>query len=1574
MATLIGGDGDDVLTLGGTGSNTLSGGLGNDALFGGDGADFFDFDIDTLTGLDVGIDVMQGGDGNDSYTVDNVSDQVVETDSQANGGGVDIIFSKVSYTLSTNVENLTLVNSAANGTGNSLVNIIVGTNTANTLNGGAGADTLDGGSGGSDTFIVDNALDRIIGVSIGVDEFSTVISSVAYDLSAGFQQNAFIANITLTGTSAIDAIGNGRANVLIGNAASNTLDGGTGNGTVVGDANDTLDGGGGADRMIGGDGDDTYYVDNAGDVVVEQAIPNAGSDTIKSSITTDLRLGNYTNVENLILTGTANLNAIATDFGNAITGNSGRNTITGGAGADIISGGTNTGTAGDRMVGGGGDDTFIIFNANDVVIEGVLGGTDQLAVFTNFSLSSAALAGQEIEDLTLLGSAVFGTGNALVNVIVGNSLNNTLDGRAGADTMVGGDGDDFFIVDELNDFVDEILDQGNDTVSAGFTYALTTFVENLILTGTADINGTGNIFDNTITGNAGSNILDGAAGADSMIGGLGNDTYIVDEIGDFVTEIAGQGNDTVQSIISYTLDANIENLTLGGAIAIDGTGNSLANTILGNAAANTIDGGAGVDLMSGGDGDDFYFADVSGDVIVDTTGVDTVSASASYTIGTGIENLVLTGTTDATATGNAGVNTISGNDGNNLIDGGAGADRLIGGFGNDTYTVDNIGDAVAENLGEGTDTVNSSVTYTLSANVENLTLTGASAIDGTGNAEDNTLEGNSAANTLTGGLGNDVYVVDVLDTIVEGVGAGTDTAVFTSAVAGQTYTLGGNIENLLLGGTAAINGTGDATANTITGNAAANTLDGADGNDTLIGGAGADLMIGGTGNDTFIVDSTTDVVSEAAGGAAGNDTVVTNATFNLSTNAANIENLTLSGALAINGTGDLNINIITGNGAKNILSGLAGADTLDGGLGADTLIGGLGNDIFIIDNIGDKVTEAAGEGVDTVRSSLATYTLAANAENLELTGTANISGTGNVDANTLTGNTGNNTLNGGAGADRLIGGAGDDFFVIDNAGDSVIELGGEGTDTVQSAFAVDLTSGAFANVENLLLTGTSSINGTGTAGNNTLTGNSGLNTLTGGAGDDTYVASSNDVIVELAGGGNDTLIVTVTGTFVIPAFIENVLFAGTGAGNAIGNTDTNTLTGGAGNNTLDGGGGADLLAGGKGSDVYIADTNLDVVVEGLGEGTDTVRSTASYALSDNVENLVLLGTASIDGTGNNLNNTITGNSGNNTLDGGTGTDRLVGGAGNDTYIVDNIRDVIADTSGNDTVLTDITYTLSLASLENLTLTGAADVNGTGNSVVNILTGNSGANILNGGASNDTLLGGDGNDLLIGGTGADIMNGGDDDDSYIVDNVNDLIVDVTGEGVDSLTTTVSYTLSSTAEIEAITLGGTAAINFTGSDSDNTITGNAGANSIAGGSGNDTITGLAGNDILSGGLGDDILSGGAGADRMTGGDGADTFIFESASALLNVDVITDLDFQNDNDIIDLSDVLSGVYDPLADVLSDFVRINNSGGNSILQIDIDGAGAGTAAWKTIATLQDITGLTGVQALVDSGNLIVS
>ncbi|PWT91954.1 MAG: hypothetical protein C5B56_03080 [Proteobacteria bacterium] len=375
----------------------------------------------------------------------------------------------------------------------------------------------------------------------------------------------------------------------------------------------------------------------------------------------------------------------------------------------------------------------------------------------------------------------------------------------------------------------------------------------LVLTGAADINGTGNDLNNTIIGNSGNNIIDGGAGIDIMTGGAGDDTYYVDNEADTVIEHPNEGTDVVYSTVNYTLPANVEVLHLvdGAAAAINGAGNDAMNWIYGNSLANALSGGGGDDILFGGAGND-------------------------------------------------------------ILDGGIGTDVMVGGLGDDTYYVDSEADTIIENSNEGTDTVFASINYTLPANFEKLFLVegAAAAINGAGNDVMNWIYGNSLNNALSGGVGDDIliggagndildggagsdvmvggvgddtyYVDSEADTIVENPNEGTDT-VFASI----NYTLPANFEILFLqeGASAAINGAGNGSDNRIYGNSLDNALSGGGGNDILVGGAGKDILdggpgidilSGGSGKDTFVFhagEASGDIVLDFSGAGGDGDTL-----------------------------------------------------------------------------------------------------------------------------------------------------------------------------------------------------------------------------------------------------------------------------------------------------------------------------------------------------------------------------------------------------------------------------------------------------------------------------------------------------------------------------------------------------------------------------------------------------------------------------------------------------------------------------------------------------------------------------
>ena len=1183
---------------GGGSADQLDGRAGNDVLIGGKGADR-----------------MAGGAGDDVFHVDDARDAV----SELPGEGLDIVKSSVSYVLPDGVEQLLLTGTAAKATGNALANLLTGTAGANELKGGAGDDVLRGGAGkdlldggadfdiasyagaasgvtvrlggqasggagadtlvniegligsshadslwgdsqankldggpgadrlaggdGNDDYVVDNLGDVITETADGGED--TVMSSISYKLTT-----AHVEYLTLIGTAAINATGGSGHDRIFGNPGANVLDGGAG-----------------ADMILGGDGDDTYVVDNAGDEIMED--PSQGTDTVRSSIS----FHTPAHVERLILVG----GAIAG------SGNAAANILIGNAAANRLDGGDGD----DSMRGGGGNDIYVVGSPGDDIVEKAGGGMDTVEAFVNYVLPA------QIERLELMGWVTRGTGNAAANRITGNEHSNWLDGGAGADRLIGGAGGDTYFVDHRGDVIVETGGPDIDTVISSIGYTLGGALELLVLTGRA-VAGTGNGLRNSITGNDAANRLDGRGDGDTLTGGKGSDTYVVDHVYDRVVEQAGQGRDTVESSISYTLAPNVENLTLTGPGAIEGWGNDLDNVIVGGSGSNVLNGGAGADLMTGGGGSDTYHVDDAGDRVVDQalTGFDRVISTISYSLaGQRIEMLVLSGDQALNGTGNALANILRGNSSANRLDGGAGADQMDGSDGDDVYIVDHRGDAVTDSL--GWDTVRSSISYTLDNDLEALVLIGTGAINGIGNYKDNSLTGNDAANRLNGkdgadimagGKGRDTYIVDDAgDQVIELAGEGYDT-VETNL---DSYSLAGTaVEKLVLTGWGGNSGTGNGLANVIVGHFEDDVLDGA---------AGADQMIGGAGDDIFYVDDVGDRVVELASD-EGHDVVYSSVSFSLAGTGA--EDLIVTSSTAVAVTGNASINLLVGNDADN---------RLDGRAAADEMRGGGGNDLYFVDDAWDEVIETAGGGTDKVKSSAQSYELDEKVENLELIGNA-VYGYGNGLANRIVGNDGDNIIDGRGGVDILIGGQGDDVYRLDNVAEAPVERRGEGRDTVESSVSHVLP----ANVENLVLTerwtghGYSDLNGTGNGlaneligheGRNVLDGRGGADRMVGGRGEDTYIVDdAGDTIIEGFSSLETDAVMTSLTYFALPQYVENLTYTGLADFIGIGTSYNNVMTGSTGNDSLRSAGGRDRLFGRGGTDILTGGTNADEFV------------------------------------------------------------------------------------------------------------------------------------------------------------------------------------------------------------------------------------------------------------------------------------------------------------------------------------------------------------------------------------------
>lgn len=1570
---VVANDGDDLLH-GEDGDDVMWGGGGNDTLLGGRGDDLLEGDNGALPSSVHGSDFIDGGAGDDEAHGFARADALfggTGNDLLDGGGGADSI------------------------SGEAGDDELYGGNADDLLDGGQGRDDLIAGAG-ADTLFGGGDDDRLWGdtSAVGANNHGQdlldggegddqLIGAGGDDIAVGGEGDdrlygdaswvtaAYHGDDHLQGGEGSDLLeGDGGVDVLEGGAGADVLRGGSGDDSLYGNTgNDILSGGGGVDRLHGGAGSDLYryslgngtvFISDSGSNILrfgsgiglddirlglgslkisidgtdggvhiegfdpDNPYRSIGIDRIEfddgTSLSYEALLGHGFDLEgtggNDVITGTV--------LEDRLYGLGGDDTLVAKAGNDMLDGGTGA----DRMEGNAGDDHYRVDHSGDVVTEVAGAGHDHVESHIDYRL------GDDVEDLTLAGTARQGIGNDQGNVITGNAGSNTVVGLGGADSLHGHGGADRLA---------------------------------------------GGAGGDVLQGGDGADRLEGGTGDDFANGGYGDDTYLVDSSGDRILEQAdlidrepvtggdgtvrygtitrSGGQDRVLSSATFALGHFVEELSLTGAEAIDGFGSLATTRITGNAGDNalyayrlngrvdnlpgapsslstTLDSGADERLL------DrtvrvIYYGDVAAESRIEADLA--VGAGVALTGGAGDDRLF----------GDWDNDTLRGGIGNDLLYGSAGADTMVGGQGDDTYVVDqgyefsffasdaslfyrdHSEDTLIETAGGGVDTVMANVDFTLGEHFENLTLlddTGAFGQDsgvygeplpsdhhaavGVGNAGDNRIVGNrydnrldgaAGADRLVGGGGDDTYVVDQAgDEVVETSAswrAGSDTV-----ETALDYTLGANVENLTLTGTAERTGTGNELDNRLRGNAAANQLFGLDGADRLDGAAGADRMVGGAGDDHYVVDAAGDEVIEAAG--AGYDRVDSGITRAL---GDHVEHLRLTGDADIDGDGNALANRIEGNDGANRLGGHAGADRLYGGGGADTLTGGAGDDHldgevgedvmaggagddhYVVDSWKDRVQEAAGGGHDSVSTERYYHALAENVEDLALEGLAFSTGVGNALDNHIAANGGANDIFGGAGDDSLDGAAGDDFLVGEEGDDEL--YGGDDAIAWEAGYSEwygDTGLGPCAVLPNhdWLIGG---------AGQDRLDGGSGDDYLAGGEGDDTLYGGDDGIV----GGGCGPY-----GEEWWPREGEG----GYGGGAALGNDDElyggagrDSLAGGTGDDRLDGGTDIDQMAGGLGDDTYYVDGYREIIEipgdggdgsdgdgahgdvdcrpgggkgnEGVGNGEDPPPPGHDHNWNDgsgtSPGNPGSRGGGGPGGPGGRQpGRGHDGGNGNTRSDmdcgadcegfgdftgGDTGED--AGGSPPRTRVIwhaDRVTE--GEDGGYDVVYSKASLTLA-DHVEELHLTGSEAIDATGNAADNALYGNDGANRLDGGAGTDHLAGGAG------------------DDTYVVADPADTVVEEVGGGVDTVESAIGHALSGTG-IENLTLTGQAAISASGDGGDNALTGNAAAN---------VMLGLAGDDVLRGGGGADTLRGGAGGDAYvyTPGNGVDR-IEDSAGA--------------------------------------------------------------------------------------------
>ncbi|HVY85343.1 MAG TPA: hypothetical protein VG943_09430, partial [Caulobacterales bacterium] len=966
----------------------------------------------------------------------------------------------------------------------------------------------------------------------------------------------------------------------------------------------------------------------------------------------------------------------------------GSNTLTGiPSGPILVNGGTVQLEA--SLPDGPGDDTIVGSTGNNFVDY----GDHAVSAVTVNLLTGTSTGGGGNDTLTnILGAG----GSQFDDTITGNNSGNILLGNNGDDTIVGGTGNDWLSGEDGNDSidggagVDTVAFQGDSetgvTIDLNITGPQNTGgsgtdtlinVENLWGGNYAD-DFTGNAGANVLNGNGGNDILEPGAGKDAVYGGEGDDRINVDVMasgpGNVETIDGGNGNDTLYvdsatgTILAGHTISSIENLQFSPIATFAAF---LFGQIGGGLASNaTITGGAGANnlIFIGPAPGAYSLAGTAFNFVNWTAGVDMITLTGAYATAPG--NYALTGSSNAeNLVGGAGNDTLSGGGGNDLLHGGGGGDSVDGGGGIDTYAIT----PGAIDTNPDNDTYQFHVTDLAGstfANLENLAISasGPSWVTITSSQ----LAGFGANANIYAGSSNESDVLHVVMNTTT-----LDLSGFTlnnwqsvtdwSAINGPQGLFPGFLDAVVIDGTNgadSIIGTSggdviDADQSSSGGN---DTVHGGDGNDIIDGWSGTNQMFGDAGNDTLQVYDEDWSGSGGLDGGSGTDTLQTHGTIDLSgATLASLERLEIWGSDSPFANG-----VILTFSAAGVAAGFASNMAISGSSESDTIIINgattlsLANWTFSNWTAGvDAIALNGGAGGDTLTGSSVDDRI-----------------DGGAGADTLYGGAGNDQFYAGPGgsadgaADDMYGGTGDDRYGVFEAGDVVHENLGEGTDQVAAWVNYTLAD----NVENgalygtaTTLTGNALANGlSGNALANVLDGGTGADAMDGGLGNDIYyVDNAGDVVTENAFEGTDTIRSTI-GIAALAANVENLeLLNAVATGN--GNGLDNKITGNAANNALNGAAGADTLIGGAGNDTYFVDNAGDVVTENASEGTDQVFAQVSFALSANVENLTLQGTA-LNATGNALNNVLTGDAQKNLLNGAGGEDTLAGGLDSDTYV------------------------------------------------------------------------------------------------------------------------------------------------------------------------------------------------------------------------------------------------------------------------------------------------------------------